>query len=298
MRNNSISAMASRSEEQHDSEIRRNQRKSFLAKIIIWILLILAAGICLLPFYSMMITATHANADITRKLLLTPGSHLIDNYQRLVDVVPIWRGFLNSLIITVSATAIGLYFSALSGYGFSKFNFKWNGPLFAFVLATMMIPGQLGIIGFFKLMNMFGLINTYWPLIVPAANNAFGLFFLKQVADSAVPKELLESGRIDGCNELQIFHRIALPLMTPAIATLGIFLFIGKWNEFLQPMIILFDNSLQPLPVMIASVRNQFSVDYGAQYVGIAISVVPIIIVFALASKKIIGNVMAGALKQ
>nr|WP_239534000.1 carbohydrate ABC transporter permease [Thalassobacillus pellis] len=246
----------------------------------------------------MLITSTHTNADITRKLLLLPGDHFIENYKRLVEVVPIWRGFLNSLIITCSATAIGLYFSALSGYGFSKFDFKFNGPLFAFVLATMMIPGQLGIIGFFKLMNMFGLINTYWPLIVPAANNAFGLFFLKQVADSAVPKEMLESGRIDGCNELQIFHRIALPLMTPAIATLGIFLFIGKWNEFLQPMIILFDNSLQPLPVMIASVRNQFSVDYGAQYVGIAISIVPILIVFALASKKIIGNVMAGALKQ
>lgn len=277
---------------------RFNRRKSLFIKTFIWIMLVIAAIICLLPFYSMIITSTHTNADIARKLLLVPGNQFMNNYERLVDVVPIWRGFLNSVIITVSATAIGLYFSALGGYGFSKYKFKGNAPLFVFVLATMMIPGQLGIIGFFKLMSAFGLINTYWPLILPSINNAFAIFFLKQVTDSAVPNEMLESGRIDGAGEFQIFHRIALPLLTPALATLGIFLFIGKWNEFLQPMIILFENDLQPLPVMIASVRGMFNADYGAQYVGIVISVVPILIVFAIASKKIIRNIMAGAIKE
>jgi multiple sugar transport system permease protein len=275
-----------------------NKKKRFVIRAMIYIILISAAALCLLPFYSMIITSTHANADISRKLLLLPGDQFLNNYGRLTDVVPIWRGFLNSLIITVSSTFLGLYFSALAGYGFSKYNFKGNGPLFAFVLATMMVPGQLGIIGFFNLMSTLGLINTYWPLILPSIGNAFGIFFLKQVADSSIPKEMLESGRIDGCSELQIFHRIALPLLTPSLATLGIFLFIGKWNEFLQPMIILFDNELQPLPVMIASVRSQFNVDYGAQYVGIVISVVPILIFFAMASKKIIRNVMAGAIKE
>lgn len=279
-------------------EGKRYRRKSLIMKTFIWIMIIIAALICLTPFYSMIITSTHSNADIARKLLLAPGDQFLANYQRLIEVVPIWRGFLNSVIIAVASTILGLYFSAFSGYGFSKFKFKGNGPLFVIVLATMMIPGQLGIIGFFRLMNELGLVNTYWPLIIPSISNAFGLFFLKQVADGSIPKEMLESGRIDGCREIQIFHRIALPLMAPSIATLGIFVFIGKWNDFLTPMIILFDNKLQTLPVMIASVRSQFNIDYGAQYVGIVMSVVPILIVFAFFSKQIIGNVMAGAVKE
>lgn len=281
-----------------EKELKKKQRISLLIKTLIWIGIIIAAIICLIPFYSMIITSTHANSEITRRLLLLPGEKFMENYDRLVSVVPIWRGFLNSLFITVISTIIGLYFSALGGYGFSKYKFKGNPILFAAVLATMMVPGQLGIIGFYRLMNEFGLLNTYWPLILPSVSNAFALFFFKQVADGSVPKEMMESARIDGCRELKIFHRIALPLMGPSLATLGIFLFISKWNEFLQPMIILFDQELQTLPVLIASVRSQFNVDYGAQYVGIVISIIPILIVFALFSKQIIGNVMAGAIKE
>jgi multiple sugar transport system permease protein len=277
---------------------KNTKRRTLIIQTFIYIMLILAAIICLIPLYSMIISSTHANADIARKLLFVPGDRFLANYNRLIDVVPIWRGLFNSLVITVSSTFLGLYFSALGGYGFSKYKFKGNTFLFVCVLGTMMIPGQLGIVGFFRQMDMFGMINTYWPLILPSVNNAFAIFFLKQVSDASVPNEMLDSGRIDGCNELQIFHRIALPLLTPSIATIGIFLFIGKWNEFLQPLIILFDNELQPIPVMVASVRGQFVSDYGAQYVGIAISVVPIFIVFALASKQIISNVMAGAIKE
>jgi len=290
--------MEKNSQESFNQAMKRKKITNTIIKTIIWIIIILAAIICLTPFYSMIITSTHANSEIARKLLLLPGNRLMDNYQRLVDVVSIWRGFFNSVFIAVISTILGLYFSALGGYGFSKYPFKGNGILFAAVLSTMMVPGQLGIIGFFRLMNEVGLINTYWPIILPSISNAFALFFFKQVADSNVPQEMLESARIDGSSEIQIFHRIGLPLMGPSIATLGIFLFIGKWNEFLQPMILLFDNNLQTLPVLIASVRSQFNIDYGAQYIGIVISVVPIILVFALFSRQIIGNVMAGAIKE
>lgn len=245
----------------------------------------------------MMITSTHANSDIARKLLLLPGTEFMNNYNRLLDTVPIWRGFVNSVFITVTSTILSLYFSALAGYGFSKFNYKGKNILFMAVLGTMMIPGQLGIIGFFKLMDTFNMLNTYWPIILPSISNAFGIFFMKQMCDSSVPTEILESGRIDGCGELKIFHRLVLPLLMPAVATLGIFSFIGKWNDFLTPMIILFDNDLQPLPVMIASVKSQFSTDFGAMYVGIVISVIPILIFFSIVSKKIISGVTAGALK-
>jgi multiple sugar transport system permease protein len=277
--------------------IKERNIKKLLGKFAIYAFLIIVALTCLLPFYSMMITSTHANSDIARKLLLLPGTEFMNNYNRLLDTVPIWRGFVNSVFITVTSTILSLYFSALAGYGFSKFNYKGKNILFMAVLGTMMIPGQLGIIGFFKLMDSFNMLNTYWPIILPSISNAFGIFFMKQMCDSSVPTEILESGRIDGCGELKIFHRLVLPLLMPAVATLGIFSFIGKWNDFLTPMIILFDNDLQPLPVMIASVKSQFSTDFGAMYVGIVISVIPILIFFSIVSKKIISGVTAGALK-
>lgn len=277
--------------------IKERNIKKLLGKFAIYAFLIIVALTCLLPFYSMMITSTHANSDIARKLLLLPGTEFMNNYNRLLDTVPIWRGFVNSVFITVTSTILSLYFSALAGYGFSKFNYKGKNILFMAVLGTMMIPGQLGIIGFFKLMDTFNMLNTYWPIILPSISNAFGIFFMKQMCDSSVPTEILESGRIDGCGELKIFHRLVLPLLMPAVATLGIFSFIGKWNDFLTPMIILFDNDLQPLPVMIASVKSQFSTDFGAMYVGIVISVIPILIFFSIVSKKIISGVTAGALK-
>ncbi|TCN01870.1 carbohydrate ABC transporter membrane protein 2 (CUT1 family) [Paenibacillus sp. BK033] len=270
---------------------------SIIAKTVMYLFLILVALTCLVPFYSMFITSTHANSDIARSLLFWPGDQFMDNYDRLISTVHIWRGFANTIFITVTFTCLNLYFAALAGYGFSKYNFRFRGGLFLFVLGTMMIPGQLGIIGFYKLMNALHMLNTYWPLILTGIRDAFGIFLLKQIADSSVPNEIIESGRIDGYGELRIFHKLILPLMAPGLATLGIFSFIGKWNDFLTPMIILFNNDLQTLPVMIASVKSQFSSDFGAQYVGIVISVVPILVFFSFMSKRIISGVAAGAVK-
>lgn len=278
---------------QTDDRFRR-----YIGRGIIYFILCVVALVCLLPFYSMIISSTHSNTDISTKFLLIPGDQFIENYKRLIGTVNIWRGFLNSLIITVSGTALTLYFSALTAYGFSKFTFKYSNVLFGFILATMMIPGEVSIIGFFRLMGNFHMLNTYWPLIIPGIANAFGTFFLKQNCDSAVSEEILESARIDGCGELKAFHRLVIPLMAPALATFGIFAFIAQWNSFLLPVITLFNNNLQPLPVMVAMTRGKFSTDYGAQYVGIVISIVPIMILFAFLSRKIMNGVSAGALKE
>lgn len=269
----------------------------FILKIIIYVVLIAIALTCLLPFYSMIITSTHTNSDIARKLLIVPGDQFLVNYHRLIETVNIWRGLGNTLFITITATLINVYFAALAGYGFSKYNFRYKGVLFMITLGTMMIPGQLGIIGFYKLMDVFHMLNTYYPLLLTSVYNAFAIFLVKQFADTSVPTEIIESGRIDGYGEMQLFHRIILPLMSPALATLAIFAFIGKWNDFLVPMIILFDADMQTLPVMIASVKSQFSSDFGAQYVGIVISVVPILVFFSFMSKRIINGVAAGAVK-
>ncbi|MFD1676643.1 carbohydrate ABC transporter permease [Alicyclobacillus fodiniaquatilis] len=277
---------------------KRYKLRRSLGRTIIYVLLIILAAICILPFYSMLISSTHTNQDISTKLLLWPGNQFVNNYERLMGTINVWRGFLNSLIITVSSTVLTLYFSALTAYGFSKYDFKYKNLFFALILGTMMIPGELGIIGFFQQMNSFHMLNTYWPLILPGIANAFGTFFLKQICDTAVSHEILESARMDGCGELKAFHRLVLPMMLPSIATFGIFAFIGTWNSFLTPMIILFNNNMQPLPVMVAMTRGQFSTDYGAQYVGILISVIPIMVLFAALSKKIMNNISAGALKE
>lgn len=272
-------------------------KQSFVIRLILYLFLVGVAATCLLPFYSMIITSTHTNSDIAQKLLILPGDQLIDNYNRLIASVNIWRGLWNTVFVSVTATLLNVYCAALVGYGFSKFNFPFKNTLFMFVLATMMIPGQLGIIGFYKLMDSLHLLDTYYPLILSSLSNAFGVFLIRQFSDSSVPTEIIESSRIDGCGELQIFHKIILPLLVPALATYAIFAFIGKWNDFLTPLIILFDSNKQTLPVMIAGVRSQFTSDFGAQYVGIVISVIPIILFFSLMSKRIISGVAAGAVK-
>jgi multiple sugar transport system permease protein len=265
--------------------------------IVLHLLLIALAVTCIVPFYSMVVDATHGSIEIASGLQLLPGTQFLANYNRLMGVINIWDGFLHSLLIAVTGTAASLYFSALAGFGFSKYRFKGSGPLFGIVLATMMIPGQLGIVGFFKLISSFHLLNTYWPLIVPSIANAFAIFFLRQICEATVPDELLEAARIDGAGELRIFHTIVLPLLVPALATLAVFLFISKWNSFLEPLILIFDNSKQTLPVMVAMTKGQFTTDYGAQYVGVVISVVPVLLLFAAASRRVISGITIGAVK-
>lgn len=271
--------------------------RRFVGRFFLYLFLCLTAAICLLPFYSMIISSTHSNSDIATKLLLLPGGQFLNNYHRLMQTINVWRGFANSLIIAVPATVLSLYASALTAYGFSKYRFRGSKLLFGSVLASMMVPGQLGIIGFFQLMHGFHMLNTYWPLILPGIANAFNVFFLRQICDDSISTELIEAARIDGAGEIAIFHKMALPLLMPGLSALGIFTFISNWNSFLNPLIILFDNNLQPLPVMIAMTQGSNFTDYGAQYVGVVMSVVPIIVLFAVLSKRIIGSLSVGALK-
>lgn len=273
-------------------------RRRLAGRAMVYLFLGILSIACVFPFYTMIISATHSNSDIASGMLLLPGDQLFANYERLVSSVPIWQGFLNSLIITVPSTVLALYFSALAAFGFSRFQFRGKNILFAAVLATMMVPTQLGIVGFFRLVSSFELLDTYWPLILPSVANAFGVFFLKQFCDTAIPSSILEAARIDGASELRIFHRIVLPMLAPALATFGIFAFISKWNEFINPLVLIFDAAKQPLPVMVAAAKGQFATDYGAQYVGITIAVIPILIVFIIASRKLMENIGMGAIKE
>ncbi|GGH76216.1 multiple sugar transport system permease protein [Pullulanibacillus pueri] len=265
--------------------------------VFIYIFLVLLAIICIVPFYIMIIYGTHTNSEIASKFIFLPGSALVENYHSMMENVNIWRGFMNSLIISCCSTALTLYFGALNAYGFAKFKFKGNKVLFWFVLATMMVPQQLGLVGTFRIMYLLHLLDTYAALILPAAANAFAVFFVKQFIDGTIPDEIMESARVDGAGEFKTFNRIILPMLVPALAALGIFSFIGSWNNFMGPLVLLFSNDKYPLPLLVQLLQGYYGTNYGVQYLGVALSVLPIIIAFAIFSKRIIGSVAIGAVK-
>jgi multiple sugar transport system permease protein len=226
-----------------------------------------------------------------------PGTALLDNYHKLIDNVHIWNGFANSLFIAVATTIVSGYFSALTAYGFSRYKFKGNKALYGVVLASMMIPMQLGFIGFYQLISKMHLLNSYIPLIIPAIANASSVFFIKGYTDGAVHESLIEAARIDGCSEFAIFNKIALPLIMPSIATMSIFTFIGTWNSYLMPLILISDMDKYTLPIMQVVSRGVYKTEFGAIYTCIAISVVPIMIAFSFFSKRIIGGLTVGGVK-
>ena len=252
---------------------------------------------CTVPFLIMIVNATHAAADLTTNVYLLPGRSLIANYKRLIQRTYVWGGFLNSWILAIPVTAGSVYLGSLTGYGFSRFRFKGKELLFFGILATVMIPEQAGLIGLYQFVRNLRLLDTYWGIIIPAIVNPHSVFWMRMYIDSAIPDALMESARIEGCREFTIFNRIVFPLLKPAIATIAIFNFVQIWNNYIIPLILISSKKKYPLPVQIAQLRDVWAQDNGAMYVGIAISIVPIIVAFLFLSKRIIGGLMLGSTK-
>lgn len=270
----------------------------FLGRFLLYIFLIVLAVICFTPFYIMIINATRSTQAINLGVSLIPGKAIIDNYKTMISTLPIWKGFLNSIIVAVPSTILAGYFGALTAYGFSKFKFKASRFLFWIVLGTMMIPPQLGIVGYFQLTVKLHLINTFWALILPTIATASTVFFIKMYIDANVDPGLIEAARVDGSSEFRTFNTIVLPIAFPAVATMSILNFIFSWNNYLTPLVLLFEQDKYTLPIMITLVKGQFKQNLGAQYLAIAIAIVPILIAFTIFSKYIIGGITAGALKE
>jgi len=267
-------------------------------KIPVYIILIIISVFCILPFYLMIINATRTTNEILTKLTLAPGSQAITNILRVLEYIPLPTGFKNSVIVSVSFTVLSVYIGSLTAYGFSKFKFKGDHILFWLMLSTMMLPAQITIIGYFKLMRYLSLVDQLPSLILPGLINSSMIFWIKQYCDVSVPNELIESARVDGCGELKIFHRIVFPILIPAVACLSIFVFISSWNEFMRPIILLFSPSKFTLPILTVSLMGFYSRDYAASYAGVAIAVIPITIVYAILSKYVINGLTLGAVKQ
>ena len=184
-----------------------------------YLILLAVAVICFFPFYAMLMGSTHDNLAITTTLTLTPGDHFAENYARMMQNKDIWGGFRNSMILAITNTALCLYFSALTGYAFAKFDFRGKNALFTVIMVVMVLPGQLGVIGFFQLIRDMKLLNSYVPLVIPAVSNCFAVFFFKQYIESGLPNEMIEAALIDGCNEIKIYHTIVLPCVGAALVT-------------------------------------------------------------------------------
>ncbi len=255
--------------------------KKTICRTFIYLFALVVAAVAFYPFFVMIISSTHDNYNIVAKINVLPGSYFKENFMRL--------------FLAVAVTVVQNYFTMMAAYAFSKFDFKGKNFLFSVILVAMMLPGQLGIIGFYKEIQAMHLLNNYLTLIVPTISNCFAVFFYKQFIDGALPNELIEAAVMDGCGELRIFHSIVLALVVPALVTQGVMTFIGSWNSYLTPLIILNDKKKFTLPLMIATVRDSTHADYGAQYVGMLVSIIPMVIVFCFSSKIIMEKISIGA---
>lgn len=273
----------------------KTRRKSL--KIVMYIFLVFLLLLSVVPFYLVIVNASHTSFDIVTKLNLLPGSALADNYETMQTHVNIWRGFANSLLISIPYTILTGYFGAFVAYGFAKYDFKGKNILYGIVLASMMIPTQVSVIGFYQMNLKLHLLNTYWPFILPGIANASAVFFLRGIISQGIPDSMIEAARVEGCSELKIFNRIIFPCVSPGVMTMCIFNFVASWNNYMGPLIVMSDSDMYTMPVMISMIKGLYLTNYGAMYLAIAISVVPIIIVFCFLSKYIVNGLTAGANK-
>src|SRR5919202_6032403 len=254
----------------------REQRLGLVGGIVPYGVLPAMALISVFPFWWMIVASTRRSETIlTIPPPLLPGSNLMTNYNDLFAQISFWRAMFNSVFVGGVGTVLVLFFCSLGGYVFSKFQFPGKNKLFGLMLATMMIPGILGIIPSFMLMKWLGWLNTYLPLIVPGVANAFGIFWMRQYIEGAIPNDLMDAARIDGAHEFRIYWNIVFPVITPALAALAIMTFMGKWNEFFWPLVVLWDEARYTLPVALASLQNLYGQEEGVRMLGATIAILP-----------------------
>lgn len=270
-------------------------------KIVIFIICILLSIISLLPFWLTFVNASRTSSEIQSGLTLIPGGVLFENVKNVMarSDLNILSGFKNSLFLSVMVTACSLLFATATAYGLTVYQFKLRDAAFTFIMAIMMVPQQVSIIGFYKLCNDLGLINSFAAIILPAIAAPPIAFYMRQYMKGALSVSLVEAARIDGCNEFRTFFTISLPIMTPALATQGIFAFITAWNNYFTPSIILQKATKYTLPIQIAQMKSDtFRTDYGQVYAGVFVAMLPLIVVYILLSKFIVEGVAAGGVKE
>jgi multiple sugar transport system permease protein len=256
------------------------------------------AVIMILPFYFMFTFGTHPRDEIFKMPPpLIPGWAAMMNWGLLMRRVPFPKNFGWSVYVSVLSTGLSLLFSSMAGYAFAMYDFKFKKQLFGVVVGTMLIPPFLGMIPTFMIMNALGWIDTHRALWIPGAVGALGIFLMRQYVSSAIPKELVEAARCDGCSEWRIYWSVVLPLLGPAMGTLGLITFIGSWNNFMGPLIVLRSMEKYTIPLALRSMQDPQNAPWGAVMLGAGVAVMPLLILFVFTSRRLIAGLTAGALK-
>ena len=275
------------------------KRRTITRTVICIIFCIIALG----PFLLLVMNATRSSDAIKSGISLIPSTHFLENWKNLMlkqngMQITLQKAALNSLTITVPGTILSVYFSSLTAYGIFVYDFKLKKLAWAFIMAIMMVPSQISIIGFYRFMLNLNLVDTYIPLIIPTIATPAVVFFMKQYMESTLSIEMIEAARIDGSGELHTFNRIIIPIMKPAVATQAIFQFIAQWNNLFTPTIMLTSDSKKTLPMFVQLLSsNQFRTDYGVVYVGLFVTIIPLIVVYLILSKYIVAGVALGGVK-
>lgn len=259
--------------------------------------------ISLLPFIMMIMNSTRTSSQIQQGISLLPSGNFLTNWKNLLlkqsgMQLNMWRAMLNSLIIAVPGTFCAVYFSAMTAYGIHVYDFKGKKFAWAFIMAIMMIPNQITIIGFYQFMMKINMLDSYIPLIALSIAAPAVVFFMKQYMESTLSLEMIEAARIDGAREFRIFNTIIVPLLKPALATQAIFQFIAQWNNLFTPSILLTTETKKTLPLFVQMLTSdQFRVDYGVVYMGLFITMIPLIVAYLILSKYIVAGVSLGGVK-
>ena len=254
--------------------------------------------IMMAPFYFMFVYATHnRDAIFTLPPPLFFGTDFLANFNILISKIALWRSLGWSLYVALASTALTLLFCSMGGYAFAMFEFRFKKPLFTLVLGTMLLPSFLGMIPSFMIMDALGWLDQPRALYIPGAASAFGIFMMRQFVSSAVPRDLVEAARMDGCGEFRIYWSIVLPLLQPALGTLGLITFIGSWNNFIGPLIVMRSPEMYTFPLALRSMHNPADTEWGALMAGAAIATIPLLILFAISSRRLIDGLTAGAVR-
>ncbi len=275
-------------------------KKNTILKIIIYIVCIFLAIVSIMPFWIMIVNATRSTTEIQQNAIsLLPSNYMMNNLKILLgkSFNPA-KGFLNSFIISAGSTGLAVYFSSLTAYALTAYDWKLRQPFFSFIMAVMMIPAQVTMIGFYQMVYKIGLTNNIWMLILPAIASPSMVFFMRQYLQSTLSMEMVQAARIDGAGEFMTFNRIVLPIMKPAIATQAIFSFVSSWNNLFTPLVLLTDQDKYTMPIMVSLLRGDiYKTEYGSVYLGLTLTVLPLIIVYLILSKYIIAGVALGSVK-
>jgi len=272
--------------------------RKIVINIFLYLLMITISVFMILPFIWMLSTSFKQQADVFGyPPMLIPASPTLENYIYIFQDADVLRILGNTFFMSLAATILNLFFTSLGGYGFAKFNFPGKKSLFAFLLGTMVVPGAVMLVPSFVLMRKFGWVDTFWPLIVPGAASAFGIFFFRQYI-SRLSDELLDAARIDGASEFGIFWRIVVPIISPGMTSMGLLTFMFSWNNYLGPLIYLKSPEKWTITLAIQGLIGGAGLTYWGQQMAMSvISLIPLMIIFLVFQRQFVEGITAGAIK-